>query len=201
MSMLAVLFIWLLNFAISWWNAYAVGCSWVETKHYGGWPRFMSWMGAIMSASGFTWCILIALMLGAWQFQFLTEKQALIGLQVGYLLVIPGILFSGFGIMVDSWAQAYRQRTLGSYGTAAYNTFAQIYNTYNAIDGIGQAFGSIFDFLGDSKSDGGGDSDDNKGAAVLLIVVLVLVALAGGVLLTTAIIKHAAGRYELPQGA
>ncbi len=59
------IFIWLLNFAISAWNAYAVGRAWVETKVAGGWPRFMAWMGAIMSASGFSWCYLFLLVLGA----------------------------------------------------------------------------------------------------------------------------------------
>ena len=47
-------FLWILNFGISWWNAYAVGVTWVETKNMGGYQRFMAWMGAIMSASGFT---------------------------------------------------------------------------------------------------------------------------------------------------
>ena len=48
-----VILIWLLNFGISIWNAYAVGLAWVETKHSGGWPRVTAWAG-IMSASGFS---------------------------------------------------------------------------------------------------------------------------------------------------
>ena len=48
--------VWVLNFGISVWNAYAVGKVWVEARLAGGWHRFMCWMGAVMSACGFTWC-------------------------------------------------------------------------------------------------------------------------------------------------
>ena len=37
--------VWIMNFGISIWNAYAVGKVWVESKHAGGWHRFMAWIG------------------------------------------------------------------------------------------------------------------------------------------------------------
>ena len=61
MEYLLLALVWLLNLAISFWNAYACGKAWAEAKFYGGWPRFMTWMGAIMAASGFSWCFLILL--------------------------------------------------------------------------------------------------------------------------------------------
>src|SRR6516164_6744910 len=134
-----VVLVWVLNLGISIWNAYAVGRAWVETKHAGGWPRFMAWMGAIMSACGFTWCYLLLLALIAYWIEWLTLYQVEALIQLGYILIIPGILFSGLLITIDSWAQAYRRRTLGAFGTAAYNTYAQIHNTYAAISGLGQA--------------------------------------------------------------
>src|SRR5690349_6837454 len=67
--------VWVLNFAISVWNAYAVGKVWVEAKVAGGWYRFMCWMGAIMSACGFTWCYLSFLALSAHYFGWITDAQ------------------------------------------------------------------------------------------------------------------------------
>jgi hypothetical protein len=187
---LAVLF-WILNLGISIWNAYAVGKVWVETKHYGGWPRFMAWMGAIMSAIGFTWCYLLVLAFVAYQTEWLTADQIEAMITLGWVLLIPGILFSGLMITVDSWAQAYRQRTLASIGTAAYNTFAQIHNTYNAIRGFGPALRGLAGFFGGDRSDRS-DSRDG-GGAIVLVVLLVLLALFGGILTTAAIIRRVAG--------
>jgi hypothetical protein len=181
--------VWVLNLGISIWNAYAVGRAWVETKHAGGWPRFMAWMGAIMSASGFTWCYLLLLALIAYWAEWLQDYQIVAMINLGYILIIPGVLFSGLMITVDSWAQAYRRRTLASFGTAAYNTFAQIYNTYHAIQGLGQAFRSVADFFGGS---GRSRSKDDNSGAILLVILLVLLALFGGILTTAAIIRRVA---------
>ena len=38
-----VLILLVLNFGISWFNAYSVGRSWADSKAIGGWPRFMDW--------------------------------------------------------------------------------------------------------------------------------------------------------------
>jgi hypothetical protein len=181
--------VWVLNLALSLWNAYAVGRAWVEARHAGGWPRFMAWMGAVMSASGFTWCYLLLLALGAYWMEFLSTGQVEAMISLGYVVLIPGILFAGLMITVDSWARAYRERTLGSFGTAAYNTFAQIHNTYNAIGNMGSALRSVANLFrgGDSRRS---DRDDNGAVLVLL---LVLLALFGGVLTTAAIIRRFAG--------
>src|ERR1700722_10237120 len=80
--------VWVLNFAISVWNAYAVGKVWVEARHEGGWHRFMCWMGAIMSACGFTWCYLSFLALTAHYFQWITEDQVRATLELGYVLLV-----------------------------------------------------------------------------------------------------------------
>src|SRR5689334_11964333 len=81
--------VWVLNFGISVWNAYAVGKVWVEARHENGWHRFMCWMGAIMSATGFTWCYLSFLVLTANYFQWITEEQAMVALNLGYILLLP----------------------------------------------------------------------------------------------------------------
>jgi hypothetical protein len=202
MSSLWLVVIWLANFGMSWWNAYACGKSWVETKHIGGWQRFMSWMGAIMSASGFTWCYLVILLFGGYHAQsgfiqpghppLLTEHDVEAGFSIGYLILIPGILFSGMMIWLNSLMNAWRQRNLSSMGIAAWNTYAQIHNTYSAFSGISGALKSI------KGSFGGRDSRDGGGLALVLIIVLVVFALFGGVFTTWGIISHYAATEPLP---
>jgi len=187
--------VWVLNFGISIWNAYACGRVWVETKHYGGWRRFMTWMGAIMSASGFTWCYLILLALLAQNFEWISQRQLEVALNLGYIAVIPGILFSGLMITLDSWAAAYRNRNLASFGIAAYNTYAQIHNTYSAISGLGQAFHTVGSFFNDSESS---ESDRNRDKGKLVVILLVVAALLLGVLTTALIIWRVAGSQPLP---
>jgi hypothetical protein len=188
-TILLVVLVWVLNLGISTWNAYAVGRSWVETKHHGGWPRFMAWMGAVMAASGFSWCYLLLLAFIAYWADWLSEPQVEAMINLGYILLIPGILFSGMVITLDSWARAYRERTLASFGTAAYNTYAQIHNTFNAVSDLGAAFRSVTGFFGRSGRSRG---DDDESGAVYLVLLLVLLALFGGILTTAAIIHRVA---------
>jgi hypothetical protein len=190
--------VWILNLAISCWNAYACGKAWVEAKYHGGWPRFMTWMGAIMAASGFSWCFLVLLALLAHWFDWLTPEQTKIAFQLGYILIIPGVLFSGLMITVDSWAIAFRTRRIGDFGIAAYNTFAQAYNTYNAIRDFGTAFRDVTNFFGESGRSSGDDKDDSGGKAVLIVVLIVAIAILGGILLTAAIIRRVAASQPLP---
>ncbi len=193
MEYLLIVFVWLLNFGISIWNAYAVGKSWVEARAAGGWPRIMCWSGAIMSASGFTWCYLIVLALTAYHFEVISEEQLAVGLNLGYVLLIPGILLSGLVITLDSWARAFRRGGFLNYGVAVYNTYAQVHNTYSAITTFGNAFRSVSDFFGKSRR----NRDRNSG--VIVIVLLVALALAAGILTTTFIVRRVAGTTPLPE--
>lgn len=195
--MAVVVFVWFLNFGISIWNAFAVGRGWVETQHYGGWPKFMAWMGAIMSASGFTWCYLLLEAYAAHSGKWLTDQQLEGAISLGYVIIIPGVLISGLAIVVDSWARAYRTRRFSDLGVAAYNTYAQIHNTYHAFDGMGQAFTSIGRLFESDKKDSSNDDDNGGGLALLFVVLLVAVALLGGVLTTATIIRYSAGRDYL----
>jgi hypothetical protein len=190
-----VVLVWFVNFGISIWNAYAVGKAWVETKHSGGWPRFMAWMGAVMSACGFSWCYLIVLATVAWQLEWFGDEHFLMTLQLGYILIIPAVLSSGLMIMLDSWARAYRTRTVGSIGTAAWNTYAEIHNAFHAVNDLDKAFAGVMNML---ESRGGGSSDKKGGAALVLVFVLVILALVSGILTTAVIIRRFAGEDDLP---
>jgi hypothetical protein len=149
----------------------------------------MTWMGAVMAASGLSWCILILLILGAVGIGKLTPYWGEVGLDLGYILIIPGILFSGLMITIDSWARAFRTRKILDFGVAGYNSFAQVYNTYHAIQGIGPAFGKVFEAFSGGK-------DKKDGTTIVLI--LVVFALGAGILITAAIIHHVAASAPLP---
>ncbi len=188
-----VILIWGLNFAISAWNAYAVGLAWVETKHCGGWPRLMAWAGAVMSACGFSWCYLIILAAAGHGLGWLTLEDVELAMKIGYILLIPGILSSGLMITLDSWARAYRTRKISDIGFAAWNTYAQIHNMYHAIKDLDGAFGSVVDSIRSRRS-----GKNNDGASLIIVFAVVVVALLSGVLTTAVIISRIAGRNRLP---
>jgi hypothetical protein len=199
-----LLLIWVVNFAISWWNARSCGLVWAETKVMGGWHRFLVWCGAIMSASGFTWCYLILLVLGGYYAQasflepgeapYLTPEAVNAALSLGYLIIVPGVLFTGIVIWIDSLVQAWRNRTFGNIAGAAWNTFANVHNVYSAMRGMPEAWGSVKDFFG-----GDSDSDDAKSKGILIVIVLVIVAIIGGIMTTWSIINHHAGTRPIPE--
>ena len=185
--------VWVLNFGISVWNAYAVGKVWVEARHENGWHRFMCWMGAIMSAGGFSWCYLSFLVLTATYFQWLPEYAVQAALSLGYILLLPFLLFAGYAITLDSWVQAYRRGGFLNYGAAAWNTYASLYNTYSAYRNLGGAFTSLGQLFGGRK---GGSRDSPS--VIILVVLLVAVALLGGVMTTAVIIRRVAATDPLP---
>jgi hypothetical protein len=188
--------VWVINFGISIWNAYAVGKVWVDAKHEGGWHRFMCWMGAIMSACGFTWCYLSFLVLSAHYFQWITEEETKVALDLGYLLLLPFMLFAGYAITLDSWAQAYRRGGFLNYGAAAWNTYASIHNTFSAWRNMSSAFTSLGNFFG--KREGRSRNDDDGVKGIIIVVLLVALALVGGVLTTATIIRRVAATDPLP---
>lgn len=184
MTALIIGIIWLLNLGISFWNCRVVGLMWRSTKEMGGWVRFMTWMGAIMGASGFSWCLLIAIFFGGSVFypQYITPVALKAGLSLGYLIILPGILFSGFAIWIDSLVTAWRQRDAVSMGVAAWNTFANVTNTISAFRDVPIAIKDVGDLF-----KGSGDAKDKL---VLLVIVLAVLSVVGGIVIAASIIKH-----------
>jgi len=196
--MLWIILIWLLNFGISAWNAYAVGRAWVETKVAGGWPRFMAWMGALMSACGFSWCYLVVFVFGAHAAGWLPDDATVVAFNLGWIILIPGFLFSGLMIMLDSWRRAFRNGGILNYGIAAYNTYAQVHNTLAAVNTLGGALRNVGDFFGGDRDSRSSSDDDAKGMLILLVIIIVAVALLAGILTTAIIIRLTAGSDPLP---
>lgn len=195
--MVWILGLWLMNFAISAFNAWGCGLSWNETKIAGGIYHFMNWMGAIMSASGFTWCYTLLAAFVASHIPIESEDDGTTGfllnpesaqalLELGYLIVLLPILGSGLAITLQSWAYFWRKRTFGRGVVAGYNTFAQVHNFYSAaqnVPGVVDHLGNFFG--GDSKS----DEDEDRGRALILI--LALMAACAGIVTTYTIVRIA----------
>lgn len=186
-----VLFL-VLNFVISIFNAWAVGKSWVETKAVGGFARFMSWMGATMSAVGFSWCYLVILAFAAGPdgFKKLPANYVEAMFSLGYLIIIGPCIGSGLAITLQSWAYFWRRRTFGSGAVAGWNTFADVYNIYQAAHYVPTAWDTVKDVLFPKKRS---SSDSNSGLAYIAIM-LALAAVFGGILTAAAIIRTVAER-------
>jgi len=175
-----------LNFAISWFNSWSVGKSWAETKHIGGLPRFMTWMGAIMASAGFSWCYLIVLafIAGPDGLNKLPPKYVQAMCNLGYLALIIPVIGSGTAITIQSLVRAWKERSLASGGIAAWNTFADVYNISQAVEHVPGAFEDVADVLF-SKD----DKDEDDSAAARLAILLVCLAIAGGIITAALIIR------------
>ena len=152
-----IFIVWVLNFVISWINAWGCGKNWTESKHAGGLAHFMNWMGAIMAAAGFTWCYLVIIGLLGTAIPFehdngttaplLTAVQVQAFGDLGYMVIILPILGSGLAITIQAWSVAWRRRTFGSAAVAGYDTFAMVYNVTSAISTMPKATGRLGDFF------------------------------------------------------
>lgn len=145
----------------------------------------MNWCGAIMAASGFTWCYTMLAAIIAQSTGHLTAPYVEGLMRLGYLIVILPIIGSGIGITIESWAYFYRRRSFGSGAVAGWNSFAQIYNVVTAMDAIPDSLG----FLGDLLKGGKSDKDN---AMARLMIILAVVAAIGGILTAIVIIRMTA---------
>jgi hypothetical protein len=190
--------VWLIlagNLWISWHNAKVIGLDWIESKYIGGWVRFMCWMGWLQSALGFTWCYVLIIVVFAHGSSYINAATADATINLGYVVLFPGLFISGTFICIESLVIAWRRRDLPSIATASWNTFAEIHNAYSAVEGMGGAMKSVGSMFS------GADDDDVKGIAVVAAIVIVLAALVGGFLTTELIRRHYAGSRPLPERA
>jgi hypothetical protein len=188
----------ILNFGISWANAYVCGRSWVETKVIGGFPRLLLWCGAIQSAIGFSSVIGFFLGWIAYTMGHIPPETLKQAASLWYVTIIFPALGTGLIITIESWRAAFRERSLTSMGSAAWNTFAELHNAYEAMEGIGDAFKDVGDLFGGLFD---GDDDDAKAKLAMVAILLVVIALASGCLLTAILIKKYAATEPLPHRA
>jgi hypothetical protein len=191
-----ILIFFVINLFISILNAWGCGRTWDSTKAKGGGAHFMNWMGAIMACSGFTWCYMVVFGFVATQIPYTSGEGAeavtaplldAASLQafadLGYLVIIFPILGSGLAITISSWRALARRRSAGNFVVTGWNTFAQIHNTYNAVQAIPGVWARLGDFFGGKSSS---SSSDGKGK---IVVILVALAVLGGLLTTYGIIQ------------
>jgi hypothetical protein len=185
MILLFVAGLFILNFGISWLNAYSAGLSWTETKHLGGWPHVVNWSAAIMSAAGFTWVYLglLALLAGATGKLPSSFVEALLSL--GYIVIIFPVLGSGLVLTLNSYIKAWRQRNITDAGVAGWNTFALAYDTYRAASALPGAFSSLTKIR---------PTKDN--VITIVALSLVIIAVCGGSLTTAMIIRSTARKHS-----
>ena len=182
-----------LNFGISWWNCYAVGKVWEETKAVGGFPRVLAWCGAIQSAVGFSSVTGAILGYIAFKFGYLPPAAIKGAVSFWYVLIIIPCVTTGLIITIESWNQWWRDRSLMNLGVAGWNTFAQIHNTVGMIQNFGPALDDVGELFSALTS-----SDDAKGKIAGAAIFLALAAVASGILLTMVLIKKYSGSVELP---
>lgn len=204
--MTTLILILVLNVAISWFNAWACGKAWNEGRQQGGLAHFMNWMGAIMSACGFTWVILICL--GFIGTKIPIESQTAshpavylfsanmfqAALELGYVALIIPILGSGLAITMNSWFYFFKRPSFLGGAKVAYNTYAMYHNTSQAIHLLPSIFRHLGGFFGGSSSDGESDDDSGGGGlvAIIFVIGLVLCSLVMGILLTRYIVLRTA---------
>jgi hypothetical protein len=189
-----ILILFIINLVISILNAIGCGRSWNETRGSGGLPHFLNWCAAIMSASGFTWCylLLVGFVGASWTVHhddgtvatLLTIEQLQDFFDLGYLVIIFPVLGSGLALTLSAWRAAWERRTIGTYGVAAWDTFAMIYNVQSALRHVPRASESVLGFF----SAKGSGKDQEK----FTVLVLVIATALAGVFTTYFIIRSVA---------
>ena len=113
---------------------------------------------------------------------------------LGYLVIIFPVLGSGLAITIHSWRSLARRRSegkagFGDYAVTGWNTYAQVHNTYRALQEIPGVLDRLGDFFGSTGSSSGSSSKDSKGMVGVLVVVMVILAVLSGILTTYSIIQ------------
>jgi hypothetical protein len=187
-----------INLVISFLNAYGVGRTWKETKFVGGTAHFMNCMAGTMAAVGFSWCwlVVVAFLAGPDGLNKLPVKYVQGMFDLGYLAIIVPCVGSGTAITINTWAHFWRNRTVGNGALVVYNTGADLYNIYGAVQYAPSAWEHVLDmFKGSgSSSSSSSDDDDSSGALAAVAVGLCAFALAAGVITTVLIVRTVASR-------
>jgi len=185
-----------LNAGISILNVYYIGVNWAETEAVGGWRRFMSWVGAATTVLGFTYVYLTLLAVGFYAFGALTDVGMLVALYLGFKLLIPGVLCTGYIIMLNQWGNTFRDGGYTNWGLSTYDTYANYHNTMSAVTTYSGAHGSLFGDIGNKMFS---DSDDKDNTAAIVVVFIILLAACLGLVTTIVTIKKLSASHPLPE--
>lgn len=192
MSGFVLILLLLVNGIISFWNAKEAGKIWAEAQSLGGWIQTVTWCTVIQSALGFSYIYVYFLSTIAYKIHVLSYSTISIIYDLSFFVIILPLVGTGSIMMIESWIQAKRERSLLSLGIAGWNTFASIYNAYHVIQNFSSAFNNVKNFFGDFS----GDSDDDD---KLNVIVIVAVALLAGIITTMVIVQRYTGTLSIPE--
>jgi hypothetical protein len=199
MSTFLVILSLVFTLGISWLNAHAAGAENLQTKLEGGFSRLLFWCTAIMSAIGFSSLFLcgslatLSLFIPAQSLPAFTQFAS----SLWYILVIIPLLGSGMVITMHSWMAWDRDKSFGNSLVAGYNTYAQVKNSWNAINLLGDALDAVskpFEALWS------GTTGDDDGASVVVrlsgtIIALGVLAVAASLFAGIATTMNIIGKY------
>lgn len=197
--MLAIIFLLLVNFLISWGNAKSAGRYWTESKELGGFFRVYVWIGYIMSIAGFTMVYGYLLLLALPYILPLireTSPETIMAIQqlasdALYVLVGMAVIPTGFLVWFKSVANFWEKKTVSNALTAGWNTYAQIRNTVTAAREMPSAIGRL------AKALFGGKGKKKADTYIILAVFFVVITAAlAGFFTASAILKKADREYD-----
>ncbi|MCI1822321.1 MAG: hypothetical protein LKI76_00080 [Megasphaera sp.] len=194
--MLFLMFIIVLNTGISFWNAKMAGEVWAESKGIGGWVYMITWCTAIQAMIGFSYVYITVLILLGNGLHFISNQGLIFMTNLSYVFLIFPLLGTGLALTIQSWIQASREKSLSSLGIAGWNTFAQAYNMYSAVQHIGPAFSMVQNRIEDIFFHD--DNDDNR-EENMLIIFLVVLAILAGIVTTMTVINFYAGSLSVSE--
>jgi hypothetical protein len=196
-----IVLIMALNYGISVFNAWSVGKVWAERREAPFGLRLVIYSAAAMSVCGFTWVYLFLLTLGGTLlrghqyvgklkflniFNQLTDERVHQIFSLGYVIIIPVILGSGLVLTVQAWTVAWRRRKASDFAVAGWDSFAQIYNTAQAIQYLPESLRDVGKLF---------SSDDEDSSGWQIAIGLVVLALLAGLFTTGAVIRWSARRH------
>lgn len=174
MSTFLLIILLVVNTGVSIWDAYIAGRIWREST---GFMKLVAWASVIISACGFLSVSTFLLARGAVAVNLMTEAQFSIVLKLTFVLMVVPVLSAGAVITIQSWIDAIKTRSLTSGGVAAWNTFAQIANTVEAVESTGGFLRDIFDYFNDDDSD---EEDEGIGKTGIIVIVFIAAAISVG---------------------
>ncbi|MCL5054768.1 MAG: hypothetical protein M1169_02325 [Firmicutes bacterium] len=166
------------DFIISIWNAYQSGLILGLMERHEipevTFEKVCAYSGLGEAYVGLTYVLIIIIGYIALQLQYIDFQTFQVLLTLNFLVF--GFLIIGFGVMltVQSIIIAYKQRTAASIFAALYNTFAEVWDIANYIEGFKQATSILTGSRNAEKGWGRGRSKDQGQAAVFILVIVAM---------------------------
>jgi hypothetical protein len=118
---------------------------------------------------------------------------------VWYIMVLPFVLSVGAWFAVLSWKRFLREPTLLNGAETAWNSYAALKNTYDAMEHAPKAVATIVEWWAGLWTTDAGDAQFGWWA-FLAVASIVAIAFGGGALITIRIMNNYKGTLPAPEG-